>query len=458
MNKSFFYGVKMIGKYILCFLAVIKAGYAGLFNPHTFTLKNGLQVIVVENHRTNIVSQSVWYKVGSADDPFGKTGLAHYLEHMMFKGTEGSPSVQYAEYVSRIGGSYNATTRPDVTNYYATVASEYLETIVALEAGRMRHLEVVNDQADTERNVILEERNMRYENNPVGRLIEIINARFYYNHPYRLPGIGWEHEIKTLTAEDVRQFHRKWYAPNNAILIFAGDITLSKARMLAEKYYSNIPSRTLEPRQRLQEPPHPKTLERLVFKAKEIKVPYLLRAYQGPNFETDNGKHTFPVQVLSYLLQIKPWGILHKSLVEDTKTASFAQILHTPCMRDESSFILVLQPLTSDHLAAGERILDQKLAQIITEGIPAELVERAKRQLIAGTVFAHDHSTAGAEETGEGVAIDMPLEDIDGWIENIKAVTVEQVNTTARWIFRKEHHLTAHLLPQIETATDQSSK
>ncbi len=316
----------------------------------------------------------------------------------------------------------------------------------------MRHLNVVDEQAKTELKVILEERNMRFENDPIGRFLETLNARFFYNHPYRLPAIGWEHEIRGLTSDDVRKFHQKWYAPNNAILIFAGDITPAKAKHLAEKYYGDIPAKNVGPRERLQEPPHRETIEHIVFNTTEIKAPYLLRMYQGPYFKTDNGQHTFSMQVLEYILQTKPWGILHQALVEDQKLAAFVQILHSVYTRDPNIFILATQPTQAHQLSELEAALNLKLKEIIEQGISSELAERAKRQMIASIIFTHDNAMAGAEEIGETMAIDVPLEDIDSWIEKINAVTVDQVNATARLVFNQNHHLTASLMPAENAA------
>jgi zinc protease len=423
--------------------------WSGLFNPQSFTLKNGLQVVVLENHRADVVFHSIWYKIGAADDPCGKSGLAHYLEHLMFKGPAGSASARYQEEVTRIGGKYNAATGSDTTHYYTMVATEYLEKVVALEAARMRALTVIDSQAKTELGVILEERNMRLENSPIGRFLEILNARFLYNHPYRLPNIGWEHEIRGFTPVDVRSFYKKWYAPNNAIAIFAGDITLAKAKALAEKYYGGIPAKSLPPRRRLQEPPHRETIERIALEAEEIQVPYLLRLYQAPHFKMDNGKHTYAMQVLQYILEIDPWGLLYKPLVEEQKIATFVEVMHTVYTLDPTILFIMVQPAEGHTLLEVEEAINAQLTQILEQGIPLEAIERAKRQMIARAVFAHDSVFGGADDFGKKMALGIPITEIDNWIEYIKAVTPEEVNASARFVFGKNHHLTAHLLPKI---------
>ena len=421
--------------------------YTGLYNPQTFTLKNGLQVVVLENNRAEVVSQSVWYKVGSVNDPHGKSGLAHYLEHMMFKGPDGSPSSRYDTDITRLGGQFNASTGADATNYYSIVATEHLEKIVQLESGRMRELSIVPQQAANELQVILQERNMRYENNPVGRFIEILNARFFYNHPYRLPSIGWEHEIRGLTASDVKEFYNKWYSPNNAILIFAGNITVQKARELAEKYYADIPAKKLSEQNYLQEPPHRDLIEKIFFKADEIQNPYFMRLYQGPNFKYENGKYTSALEVLKYILTVEPWGLWYDSFITQQKIATFVQINHSVFTRDANIFMVVMQPTDGQSLENLEVQFDKLLNKIKQEGISASAVERAKRQVIKQTNFTLDNVLGGADEFGSLMALGILPYEIDNWIEQIKAVKVEDVNEVLNIIFNREQHMNAYLMP-----------
>jgi zinc protease len=455
MKINFNYMNYMMKNFVLLITVLytwIQPCLAGLFNPQTFTLKNGLQVVVLENHRAGVVGHSVWYKIGASDDPWGKSGLAHYLEHMMFKGPEGSASAQYQFEISRIGGQQNAATDHDTTHYYAIVATEHLEKVVALESARMRHLDIVDAQAGTELDVILEERNMRFENDPFGRCMEILPARFFYNHPYRLPMIGWEHEIRGLTPQDIRDFYQKWYAPNNAIAIFAGDITLARAKELAEKYYGDIPAKTLPIRQRLQEPPHRDTLEHIKFEAEEVQVPYLIRLYQAPNFKTDQGKHAHSAKVLSYILANEPWGLLYKALVEDQKIATFVQISHSVESLDPNMLLFAAQPTEGHTLQELEQAFDTALAKILKEGINEEFIKRAQHQMTISSIFAHDNVLGGADEIGRGLALGIPLDEIDDWLDRIKAVKPAEIMATANLIFGRAHHLTTYLLPKASTA------
>ena len=229
---------------------------AGVFNPETFVLANGMQVVVVPNHRVPVVTHMVWYKVGSADEPEGKSGMAHFFEHLMFKGTETYPDDTFTRAVSRNGGQENAFTTRDYTAFFQTVAKDRLELMMTMEADRMTHLTLTQDQIDQERQVVLEERRMRTDNDPASLLGEHVNAALFMNSPYRRPVIGWAHEVRALTADDLKTFYRKWYEPNNAILVVAGDITAAELKPMAERTYGKIPRGPTIVRSRPTEPPH----------------------------------------------------------------------------------------------------------------------------------------------------------------------------------------------------------
>ncbi len=228
--------------------ATTNAAFAKVFSPETFSLKNGLQVVVVSNHRAPVVTQLLIYKVGAMDEPAGKSGVAHFLEHLMFKGTKNLKAGEFSAIVARNGGQENAFTSQDYSGYHQTFAADRLDTMMRIEAERMRNLLLTKKDIEPERKVVLEERNSRVNNNPSALLREEVNAAFYLNHPYRVPVIGWEHEIKALTLEDLVKFYHQWYAPNNAVLIYAGDVSVEKIRPLVEKHYGKIPSASMPKR------------------------------------------------------------------------------------------------------------------------------------------------------------------------------------------------------------------
>lgn len=229
---------------------------AQIFNPTTFTLDNGMQVVVIENHRAPVVTHMVWYKVGAAEEPPGKSGIAHFLEHLMFKGTNKRAPGEFSKIIARNGGSENAFTSQDYTGYFQTIAADRLALMMEIEADRMTGLVLTDEIIQPERQVVIEERRSRTDSSPSALLGEQVTAATYSNHPYRLPVIGWEHEIRALTREEIVDFYQTWYAPNNAILVVSGDVAPERVRELAETYYGPIAAKKLPPRARPTEPPH----------------------------------------------------------------------------------------------------------------------------------------------------------------------------------------------------------
>jgi len=222
-----------------------------------FKLSNGMDVVVIPDHRAPVVTHMVWYKVGAADEPKGVSGIAHFLEHLMFKSTDKIAVGDFSKIVSKLGGQDNAFTGQDVTAYHQRIAKEQLGTLMEMEADRMTHLRLTNDEVATERQVIIEERRSRIENNPGARLDEQMNATLYLSHPYGVPVIGWEHEMAKLSREDALRFYKRYYAPNNAILVVAGDVTVDEVKRLAEATYGKVPANPeVDGRTRPQEPPH----------------------------------------------------------------------------------------------------------------------------------------------------------------------------------------------------------
>ena len=262
---------------------------AAVFNPESFTLENGLQVVVIPNHRTPVVNHTIYYRVGAIDEPPAKSGLAHFLEHLMFKGTDKLKPGEFSAIVARNGGQENAFTSQDYTGYYQTVAVDRLEKMMEIEANRMTGLVLTSEEIEPERNVVLEERGSRVENNPNGKLRELTNAALFMNHPYRIPIIGWEHEIRSLTREDMMTFYRDWYAPNNAILVLSGDVTVAKVRPLVEKYYGRIPARAVPARIDWREPPQTAD-RRVTLKHKQVQQATWSRRMIAPSYSTGPGK------------------------------------------------------------------------------------------------------------------------------------------------------------------------
>ncbi len=270
---------------------------AAVFSPKTFTLDNGLQVVVIENHRAPIVMQMLWYRVGAADEEPGESGLAHFLEHLLFKGTKTVKPGEFSRTIARIGGRDNAFTSYDFTAYFQRVAAHELETIMRLEADRMQNLVLTDEVVLPERDVVLEERRSRTDNSPAAQLREQVRRALYLNHPYGRPVIGWMSEIQQLTTENALAFYRKHYAPNNAMLIIAGDTTLEKVRALAEKYYGPIPRRAVPERVRPKEPPH-RAARRVVLENERVTLPAWSRTHLAPSYGADEKGTGYALEVL----------------------------------------------------------------------------------------------------------------------------------------------------------------
>ena len=330
---------------LVCLAAAWPGGEvrAGVFDPQTFTLENGMQVVVIPNHRAPVVSHMVWYRAGAADEPPGKSGVAHFLEHLMFKGTEAVPDGEFAKTVARNGGQSNAFTSWDYTGYYQNVATERLELVMRLEADRMINLRLTEADALTERDVILEERRSRTDNNPGALLREQITATLYMNHPYGVPIIGWAHEAGALTRADALDWYRRYYAPNNAILVVAGDVTVEQIRPLAEAHYGVIPRRPVPPRARPVEPTH-HAPRQVNLESPRVRQPSWTRNYLAPSYTRGASEHAYPLEVLTEILGGGTTSRLYRALVVDQGLAASAGVSYGPGSVDLSALAVYLSP------------------------------------------------------------------------------------------------------------------
>jgi len=275
--------------------------FAKIFDPDTFTLDNGMQVVLITNHRAPVVRHMVWYKVGAADEAPGETGIAHLLEHLMFKGTTNYGPGVFSGQVARNGGQENAFTSYDYTAYHQTIARDRLEMVMKMEADRMTNLVINEQQVAPERNVVLEERRSRTDNNPSAQLHEQVSAALYLNYPYRRPIIGWEHEIKALDVDRILAFYKRYYAPNNAVLVVEGDVTMDELKPLAEKYYGAIPRGPEITRTRTTEPPATAD-RRVILENERVTQPSWSRRYLAPSYRYGDTEHAYALQVLSEII------------------------------------------------------------------------------------------------------------------------------------------------------------
>ena len=420
---------------------------AKIFEPESFVLDNGLQVVVITNRRAPIVTHMIWYKVGAADEEPGKSGLAHFLEHLMFKGTDSLAPGEFSKIIARHGGRENAFTSQDFTGYYQTIKSDRLEIVMKHEADRMTNLTLTDELVLPERDVILEERRSRVDNEPASQLGEMARAAQFLNHPYRMPVIGWAGEIADLTTEDAIAFYRRWYAPNNAVLVLAGDVTAADVRPLAETYYGVIPARTLPARVRVREPEQ-LAPRRITLKNPRVRQSSLTISYLAPSYRTASGAEAYALQILDEILGGGATSRLYRSLVVEQGLAASAGSGYRPGSLDLSTFSLYVSPRLGVEIDAAEAALRAALARLLADGVSAEEVDTAKRRLRSGAVYARDNLNTGPRIFGSALTTGRSVADVEAWPERIAAVTAEEVNKALRAVFLEERSVTSVLLAE----------
>ena len=429
----------------LCLLA-LSAARAQVFHPVTFTLGNGLQVVVVENRRAPIVTHMVWYRAGAADEPPGKSGIAHFLEHLMFKGTERLAPGEFSRVVARQGGRDNAFTSWDYTGYVQTIARDRLGLVMEMEADRMVNLRLAEDVVATERDVILEERRQVVENVPGARLREQMNAAMFLNHPYGRPIIGWAHEIRALTRADALDWYKTWYAPNNAVLIVAGDVSAPEVRALAETHYGPIPARAVPVRSRLAEP-EPQAARRVVLKDERVRQPSLTRAYLAPSAQRGDTVHAYPLEVLASVIGAQS-GRIYRALVMDRQLAVSAGAGYGSDAFDLTTFSFYASPRPGIDIQVLETALDEEIAALLRDGVDAADVARAQSSLRDGAILARDPLGAAPRSIGNELMTGKSIEEGEAWPARIAAVTVAEVNAAARAVLQERRSVTGLLLPE----------
>lgn len=430
---------------IACFVSL--GVHAQVFNPETTTLSNGLQVVVIPNHRAPIVTQMVWYRAGAGDELPGKSGIAHFLEHLMFKGTKTVPPGEFSKIVARNGGRDNAFTSYDYTAFFQNIARDRLELVMKLESDRMQNLVLTDAQVNPERDVILEERRMRIDNNPSARLQEQMQAALYLNSPYHRPIIGWEHEMEGLTTQDAIAWYRRYYAPNNAVLIVAGDITMAELKPLAEKYYGGIPSHPIPARVRPTEP-KPEAARRVELKDARVRQTVWNRLYLAPSYVAGEKQYADALQVLAEIFGGGVTSRLHKSLVIDKPLATSAGAYYDPDALGLTQFGISAALRPEAKVADLEAAVDAEIKRLVEGGVTADEVERAQHRLRADVVYARDSLQTGARAIGEAITTGTGIEQVETWPTRIAAVTPSQVTAAARAVFRDEASVTGVLLPK----------
>jgi len=436
-----------------CCLAALSAGAANaqVFSPQTFELANGLQVVVVENRRAPVVVQMVWYKAGSADEVQGKSGLAHFLEHLMFKGTQSVPPGEFSRRVARVGGRDNAFTSFDYTAYFQNVARDRLETVMQLEADRMANLVLADAEVAPERDVIVEERRQVVDQRPASKLREQSSAALFLNHPYGRPIIGFEHEMRGLTRQDALDWYAKWYAPNNAMLVIAGDVSAAEVRVLAERHYGPIPRKAVPARVRAQEPP-PIAARRVELRDTRVRQPSWSRAWMAPShaasFAGLGPEHADALDLAAELLGGGATSRLVRALVHDKSLATGAAAAYDSGALDPTAFYVFASPRQGVAVATLEAAIDDLLAETLAAGFADDDVALAKTRLADQAVLVRDSAQAGARAFGSAFATGRDVAYVESWPQRLAAVTTAQVNAALRAVLSSEAHVTSILLPK----------
>ncbi len=416
-------------------------------NFSSFMLGNGLQVVVIPDHRAPVATHMIWYKVGAADEKPGESGIAHFLEHLMFKGTTDHPDGEFSRIVASVGGQENAFTSQDYTAYFQRVSKEHLGRMMELEADRMANLVLRDDQVAPELQVIHEERASRVDNNPSAQLGEALSAALYRNHPYGIPIIGWDHEIADLNRQTALDFYNLYYTPNNAILVVAGDVTEAEVKELAEKTYGKV-ARRAEPGERLRpiEPPQ-RTARTLTLRHERVKQTSIRRAFVVPSDTTAKDGESEALELLGYILGSGTNSRLYQSLIIKQKIATSAGAYYDGSGLNDSSFNFYGTPTPGNSLDDLMAAVEAELALLIKDGVTDEELARAKRAMLADTFYAQDSQVTLARIVGANLTSGSNLDKLRSWPKRLAATNKQALVDVAKKYLNKSQSVTGYLLP-----------
>lgn len=423
----------------------------------TFTLDNGMEAVVIEDHRAPAVVHMLWYRTGAADEPPGVSGIAHFLEHLLFKGTETLAPGEFSKTVAENGGRDNAFTARDYTGYFQRVAADRLGLMMQMEADRMRNLRLTEEDIVTERDVILEERAQRTDSSPGALFAEQRMAAQYLNHPYGIPIVGWRHEMEHLDMADALSFYDTYYAPNNAILIVAGDVDPDEVRRLAMQHYGPLAPSVLPERARPAEPPQ-LAERRIVFEDPRIANPYVVRTYLAPERDAGDQETAAALELLAaYLGGSSATSFLGERLEFEDRTAIYTSAFYSGVSLDDTTFGLIVVPADGRSLRQAEDDLDAALAEFMDKGVDQTRLDRIKQQARAAQIYALDSVQGRARQYGEALTSGLTLADIAAWPDIVQAVTADDLMTAAEQVFDKRRAVTgwAQTAPAAEAEVTQ---
>jgi len=424
----------------------------------SYTLENGMEVVVIPDNRAPVVTHMVWYKVGAADEPPGQSGIAHFLEHLMFKGTETLAPGEFSKTVARWGGQDNAFTSQDVTAYFQRIPTERLGDVMKMEADRMANLRLDEKNVLTERDVILEERRMRVDNDPSNILLEQIKAALYLTHPYGTPVIGWETEMQQLDRKDALDFYEQFYAPNNAVLVVSGDVKPEEVLALAREHYSGVTRRDDVSRGARPVEPEPKTQREVVLKDPRAAKPTLYRFYLAPSYASDEGLEAEALELLLRIVGENPTGRLYQELVVRQKLATTAGGWFSGITRDYGSLGLYAVASPDSNLDELEGALNRIMSDIAENGVTQEELERARRSEIAELVYNYDSQMSMARIYGYALATGRSIEEIANHPDRLASVTREDVAEAAQKFLQPERSVTGKLIPDAQAVADRADR
>jgi zinc protease len=436
---------------VLAVSLVLSAGVLRAQDVTAFTLDNGLQIVVIEDHRAPVVVHMLWYRTGSADEPVGVSGVAHFLEHLLFKATDTMEAGEFSTVVAANGGSDNAFTSYDYTAYYQRIAADRLALMMQMESDRMNNLALTAADIETERMVILEERSQRVDSDPTSIASEQMRAAQFMNHRYGTPIIGWRHEMEALDLDHVRAFYDLYYSPNNATLVVAGDVEPEEVLALAEQYYGVLPAEPdLPPRIRPVEPPQ-LSERRMIYEDERVSQPYVARSYIAPE---RNAGAQVDAAALTYLAQILGGSsftsVLGKKLAFDTQVALYAGADYDGLSLDPATFSLTVVPAAGISLQDAEDAMDAALAEFIETGVDPEQLERIRSQLRASEIYARDNVEGLAQRYGAALSQGLTVGDVQDWPAILQATTAEQIMDVANRVLDRDQSVTMWVVASRE--------
>ena len=423
-----------------------------------FKLDNGLKIVVQEDHRAPVVVSQVWYRAGALDEVNGKTGVAHVLEHMMFKGTKAVPAGKFSRLIAAAGGKENAFTAQDQTTYFQQLEKSNLPLSMKLEADRMANLNLTDEEFAKEIKVVMEERRWRTEDKPQSKVNEQFNSTIYHVHPYGRPVVGWMNDLENMTAADAREWYKTWYAPNNATLVVVGDVNAQEVFKLAKQYFGPLKSQAL-PSRKPQVEPEQKGERRVVVKA-QAKLPYVLMGFHVPSLQdADKDVEPYALEILAGVLNGNASARLNQNLVRQSQIAVDVDAAYDMVQRGRQSiFVLDATPSEGKSVAELEVAILNEIEKIETGGVTEEELQRVKAQVIAADVYQRDSMFYQAMQIGNLETAGFSWRILKGYPAKLQAVTAEQVQVVAKKYFNKDNLTVATLDPQPIDPNDNTPK